>query len=104
MDGMLVLRLIEQLGGGLLVLLVLSDVFLTVLYARVGTGILSHHLACYTWRVFRGIGVRSTQWRNLLLSFCGPIILVLVIGMWMALLIVGAAMVLQPHLGSGITS
>jgi hypothetical protein len=40
---MLVMRF-QQIGGILLVLLVLLDVFLTVLYARMGSGLVSRTL------------------------------------------------------------
>ena len=43
----------EQALGALLVLATLLDVFLTVLYARLGTSILSRRLARGTWLLFR---------------------------------------------------
>jgi hypothetical protein len=46
------MRALEQVLGAFLMLAILLDVFLTVLYARVGTGILSHKLARLTWRLF----------------------------------------------------
>jgi hypothetical protein len=39
MDGSVVLRWVEPLLGTILIVLVLADVYLTVLYARIGTGI-----------------------------------------------------------------
>ena len=42
--------------GILLMGLVLLDVFLTVLYARVDASLISHRLACMMWWTFRMIG------------------------------------------------
>jgi hypothetical protein len=53
-----VLTLLEQTAGGLLFLLVLLDVFMTVLYARIGPGILSYRLARITGSVFRWVAGR----------------------------------------------
>jgi hypothetical protein len=44
------MRALEQVFGGFLMLAVLLDVVLTVLYARAGTGIVSHKLGRLTWR------------------------------------------------------
>jgi hypothetical protein len=44
---------LEQAFGALLVLLVLLDVFLTMLYARIGVGLISGTVARVTWRLFR---------------------------------------------------
>ncbi|MBW8856308.1 MAG: hypothetical protein JF604_18735 [Bradyrhizobium sp.] len=44
MDGHTLLRWIEPVLGVPLMLVVLADVFLTVLYARMGTAILSERL------------------------------------------------------------
>src|SRR5437868_2792172 len=68
--------------GALLIFLILLDVYLTVLYARVGAGFISHHLACLTWWTFRAIGRRLSRGRDTFLSFCGPTILVLLVTTW----------------------
>jgi hypothetical protein len=44
--------LLEQTIGVLLLLLILSDIFLTVLYARIGSGIVSDQVAHLLWRLF----------------------------------------------------
>ena len=67
----------EQALGALLVLLILLDVFLTVLYARAGTGIISSRLALLIWRAFGIISRQFGRSRGTMLSFCGPTILVL---------------------------
>src|SRR5215213_10040349 len=104
MDGHSILRWIEQGLGVVLIAVVLLDVFLTVLYARVGTGIISHPLACLTWRAFRALSKPFTQSRDTILSVCGPAIIVLVIGVWYFTLMLGAALVVHPKLGTGITA
>ena len=54
MDGHTVLRWVEPILGVPLMLVVLADVFLTVLYARMGTAILSERLGRALWLAFRG--------------------------------------------------
>jgi len=71
---------LEQGGGALLMVTVLADVFLTVLYARVGTGLLSRRLAQTTWAMFKSIP--AGRQRPLVLSLCGPAILVLLVLTW----------------------
>jgi hypothetical protein len=104
MDGHPILRWLEQGLGVALIALVLLDVFLTVLYARVGSGILSHPLACLIWRAFRLIAKPFTRHRDYILSLCGPAIIVIVIGVWFLMLMLGSAMVIHPALGSGVTA
>ena len=65
---------IEPIAGVLLMALVLADVFLTVLYARAGTGIISDRLARLVWLALRRASSPGNG--SHLLSFCGPLILV----------------------------
>lgn len=101
MHGHAILQWIEPTLGALLVLLVLLDVFLTVLYARIGTGIISDQLARITWRCFLLV---SKLFRNraTALSFCGPGILVLLVAVWTLLLTCGTALIFHPYLGTSI--
>lgn len=94
------MRALEQLFGAALMLTVLLDVFLTVLYARVETGILSPKLARLTWRLFRLLPAGRHQ--PVVLSFCGPVILVLLVLTWSVLLAIGAGMIIHPELGTGV--
>ena len=96
------LQRLEQIAGAAIMLLVLADVYLTVLYARVGTGVLSARLARMQWRVFRAVAWRFGRGRGKILSFCAPTVLVSLVGMWAGLLAVGAALVLQPALGNAV--
>ena len=93
---------LEQALGALLVLVVLLDVFLTVLYARIGTGLVSTRLARLTWRLFRGLATLTGSRRGDVLSFCGPVIVVLLVMTWALALTVGAALVMHPMLGTSI--
>jgi hypothetical protein len=92
---------LEPLAGGIVLAITLLDVFLTVLYARAGTGILAPWLARGVWRVFRGLsGGRHTG----ILSYCGPVQLVALVLMWGALLALGSGLVIHPALGTGVQS
>ena len=46
----------------------------------------------------------ATRIRDELLSFAGPLILVLLVGVWVLLLDVGAVMVIHPVLGTSVTA
>lgn len=83
---------------------VLLDVFLTVLYARIGTGIISHALACIVWHVFRTVGRPMRRRRDGFLSFCGPVILVLLVCVWAFGLMIGGALITLPKLGTSIVA
>jgi hypothetical protein len=96
------LKLLEQIAGALLMLLVLVDVFLTVLYARMDSGIISPHLARGVWYAFRVLGRTKPTHRGKLLSLCGPSILVMLVLVWVFCLVIGAALILHPHLGTTI--
>jgi len=67
-----------------------------------GNGIISHRLACWTWFAFRTIAKPFPRQKDRLLSFCGPIILVLMVCTWIFLLMCGGAMVIKPGLGGGM--
>jgi hypothetical protein len=92
---------LEPLAGGIVLAITLLDVFLTVLYARAGTGLLAPRLARGVWAVFRGLsGGRNAR----ILSFCGPAQLVALVLMWGVLLALGAGLVIHPALGAGVRS
>ena len=95
---------LEQAVGAFLVLLVLADVFLTVLYARAGTGIVSVRLARVTWAAFRAAAGAAAPRGGDVLTFCGPAILVLLVAAWALALTLGAALVMHPLLGTAITT
>jgi hypothetical protein len=92
---------LELLAGGIVLALTLVDVFLTVLYARAGTGLLAPRLAHGVWRVFRGLAGHR---RAGILDYCGPVQLVALVLMWGVLLTLGSALVIHPALGAGVES
>ncbi len=94
----------QQISGTLLVVLVLLDVFLTVLYARMGSGLVSPYLARTVWHAFRVIARRFPRFCDRIASFCGPVILVLLVFAWTAGLTLGSALLFHPVLGSAIQS
>jgi hypothetical protein len=93
---------VEQLAGAVVTLVVLLDIFLTVLYARAGTELVSPVVARTIWLVFRLVSRAFGRHRGTVLSFCGPVILVVLVFVWAAGLALGAGLIMHPHLGAGI--
>jgi hypothetical protein len=93
---------IEQIAGALVTLAILLDIFLTVLYARAGTALISPVVSRTIWRMFRRVSRPFGRHRGKALSFCGPAILVALIFVWAAGLALGSALIIHPHLGGGI--
>ena len=93
---------LEQGLGILLILIILLDIFLTVLYARIGTSIIGSRLGRVVWASFVEASKRAGSRRGKVLSFCGPLILVLLVGLWAVGLTLGAALVMHPELGTSI--
>lgn len=93
---------LEQLGGAALTLLFLADIFLTVLYARAGTGLLAPYWTRAIWKALRGVATLFGKRRGTVLSLTGPLIVVSLIGFWALGLTVGAALVIRPELGTAI--
>ena len=96
------LQRLEQIAGAALILLALVDVFLTVLYARLGTAVLSTRLSRLEWRIFRAAAWRLDENRGKLLSFCAPTIVVSLVAMWACLLAFGTALLIHPALGTSV--
>jgi hypothetical protein len=92
----------ERVLGAALIVVILLDVFLTVLHARMGTGFLSRRVARVLWVLFRLVSRRLGRRRGLALSFCGPAILLSVLAIWALALTVGAALIILPGLGTAI--
>jgi hypothetical protein len=74
-----------------LVAIALRDVFDT-LFHESGRAVLSRLLMRGVWRVFRRLGGRER------LSLAGPVALIVVVLSWAALLVVGWALLLMPHM------
>jgi hypothetical protein len=93
---------VEQVIGAALMLLFLADIFLTILYARAGTGLLAPSWNRAIWRSLRLAANLSGRHRGAVLSLAGPLMVVLLIGFWSLGLTVGAALVIWPELGTAI--
>lgn len=93
---------VEQIGGAALMLLFLADIFLTVLYARAGTGLLAPRWNRLVWALLKGLSGLFGRRRAAILSFGGPLIVILLILLWALGLTIGAALVVQPELGTAI--
>lgn len=98
------LQWLEQALGALLLLLILTDIFLIVLYARIGSGIISNRLAHLVWRLFRLVSKPFGSYRGIILSFCGPVILIFLVIFWALTLTCAAALLIHPNLGSSVKS
>ena len=96
--------ILERILGAAIYLVVLADIFLTVLYARIGTGIISDRLARSVWWLFCLVARPLASKRAAVLSFCGPAIVILLITVWILGLALGAGLMIHPHLGSGISA
>ena len=93
---------IQQILGAALMLLFLADIFLTVLYARAGTGLVAPRWTRLLWAILHGLAKLCGRHRTKMLSVAGPLIVVSLIGLWATGLALGAALVIQPELGSAI--
>lgn len=94
---------VEQAVGIGIMLLFLTDIFVTVLYARVNAGVLAPRLGRLIWRLFRTLG-RLLDRPAEVLSFCGPAILIAAVAFWAFGLTLGAALIIHPELGHGVVS
>jgi hypothetical protein len=94
--------LLETVAGAALILFGLVDVFLTVLYARIGYSLIGAWVSRGTRNCFRWLAQPFGAERGRILSFCGPVIVVLLIATWSATLVVGTALILHPQLGRGV--
>lgn len=97
-------KFLEQALGAIFMLLILLDVFLTVLYARMETGLILRPLSRGIWRLFRRVFRGFGHGRRSALSFGGPTILLCLLGIWAIGLALGAALILHPALGTAIQS
>ena len=90
--------------GATVMLLILADLFLTVLYARVGESVFSNRLARLVWRLFRAVAVRFPRHKGDILSFCGPLMLLILVAIWTLGLGVGTGMIIYPKLGKSVVA
>ena len=73
---------LEQVAGLCLLTLILVDIFLTVLYARAGSGLIAPDVARLCWRLIRRISTVSRRGRERILALGGPLLVVTVVAMW----------------------
>lgn len=96
------MSLLVQAIGIALVLVTLTDIFLTVLKVRGGAGFLSTWLNRGTWSLFRtSVSVIPTG-KDRILSYAGPTLLVSIAVAWTSLLLLGFSLIVWPALGTGI--
>jgi hypothetical protein len=96
------MALIEQILGAVVTAVTLLDIFLTVLYARAGTGVFSPVVSRWIWLGFRLVSRGLDHNRGKVLSFCGPVILIALIFVWAVGLALGSALIMHPNLGGAI--
>jgi hypothetical protein len=87
----------EQMGGAALMALFLADIFLTVLYARAGTGLLAPHWNRCVWLMVSGVAKMAGRYRSAVLSFAGPLIVIALIAFWALGLTLAAAFIVRPE-------
>ncbi|MGN6611599.1 MAG: potassium channel family protein [Angustibacter sp.] len=93
------------LGGAALVLLVIGDVFFTVLFPASGHGPIRRPLSKLTWRGFTLLARRMRhRTRRRFLAYSGPVQIAVTILVWVVLLLVGWALIYQPALRHGISA
>jgi hypothetical protein len=102
--GPLLTCMLEPAIGAAVMLVTLADVFLTVLYARAGAGVISARLARIVWSCFKVASKPFPRIRPHILSFGGPAIVVSLFALWALGLALGAALIIHPHLGQSVLS
>lgn len=93
---------LEQTSGFVLLALVLLDVFFTVLYARLGTGLLAPRISRMVWRLFLWASRPLGRHRRVAMSFCGPVNVAVLVLTWALGLALGTALVIHPVLGTAV--
>lgn len=93
--------LVQLLGVGL-VIISLSDIYLTVLYPRLGSSWIGSQLGKRIWQLFLLVARAIPGKGDRLLSYCGPTLVVVVVVVWVALLINGFALIFWTELGTSI--
>jgi hypothetical protein len=96
------LGFLEQAAGWAIVAVVLADVFLNVLYARAGVSIISRPMVHIVRDLFLFAGRHVGRHKPRVLSFCGPVMVVVILTGWMAGFTLGCALILHPALGGAV--
>jgi hypothetical protein len=93
---------LEQLTGLALTVVTLADIFLNVLYARAGVAIFSRPLAHVVRNTFTAAAKLAGRHHARVLSFCGPVLVVVLLVFWVGCLVIGSALMLHPALGRDV--
>lgn len=96
------MNLLLQLAGVGIIISTLIDIYLTVLFHRLGSSVISMPLNRGIWWLFR-LAVRVIPGKSdRLLAHSGSTMIVAILAVWAALLITGFALIILPELGSAI--
>jgi hypothetical protein len=96
---------LEQVIGAGIIVLALVDMFATVLYARINMGPASKLLSRTIWWAFHRVAGWFPQGRrDLIFSFCGPVVVSAMVLDWAMLLTVGSALLIHPALGTAVVA
>ncbi len=90
--------------GAAVVLITGLDIFLTILYARSDTGLISPMINRAVWHIFRRTALTFKNHRDRILSFCGPTLMVTIFALWVLLFITGFALIIWPQMGNQVTA
>lgn len=79
-----------------------ADVFFTVFYPRTGKSAISLQLSKGMWELFRQASRLLPGNRKTVLSYCGPVLVVVIAVVWVFTFTLGFAFLVWPTLGQGI--
>lgn len=91
-----------QAFGIFLIVLMLDDLFFTVLFPGANHGLVRMLINRVGWRVFATISQLVGKYRHAVLSFAGPVLITAHIVVWVVLFIAGYGLVYWPVLGNAI--
>ncbi|NHC33393.1 potassium channel family protein [Scytonema millei] len=94
--------LLLKLTGAGIIFLTLLDIYLTVLFHRLGSSIISMPLNRGIWCLFRLLTQIIPSKSDRLLAHSGSMMIVAILAVWAAALISGFALIILPELGSAI--
>src|SRR5688500_8586261 len=104
MEGNETLCWLQQALGAIILLLVLLDIFLTILYARIGASLFSNRIAKLVWGLFLLISKPFGRRAGDVLTFFGPVIVITLLVFLSVGLTVGVALIIHRALGSAINT
>ncbi|GAA6614583.1 potassium channel family protein [Scytonema sp. NUACC26] len=98
------MKLLVQLIGAGLIVLSLLDIYLTVLFPRLGSSLVSLRLGKGVWWFFRLIARIMPFKDEKVLSHSGPVLIIATVIVWLGLLLWGFALIVWTELGWSIQS